>query len=116
MIVPPSRSSATATSTGIQATSSNWGFAPLQTLSGNSLGSLEQHNMDWNAADSAEVSSEGIPLGPGLLAQKMFAVKAAVREADKVAEVKVYSVKLLCNRYQYPQSLRFGSSNRSSVE
>ena len=45
--------------------------------------------MDWNAADSAEVSSEGIPLGPGLLAQKMFAVKAAVHEADKVAKVKV---------------------------
>ena len=76
--------------TGTQATSSNWGFAPLQTLSGQSLGSLEQHSMDWNAADSAEVSSEGIPLGPGLLAQKMFAVKAAVHEADKVAEVGLF--------------------------
>ena len=40
--------------TGIQATSSNWGFAPLQTLSEHSLGSLTQHSMDWNAADSAE--------------------------------------------------------------
>ena len=99
MIVPPSRSTAAATSTGIQATSSNWGFAPVQTLSGNSLGSLEQHNMEWNAADSGEVSSEGLPLGPGLLAQKMFAMKAAIHEADKVAEVKIYSVKFLHKRY-----------------
>ena len=80
-----------ATSTGVPAT--NWGFAPLQTLSGQSLGSLEQHSMDWNAADSVEVSSGGLPLGPGLLAQKMLAVKAAVQEADRVAEVKVYPVK-----------------------
>ena len=86
MIVPPSRSTMAATSTGNQAT--NWGFAPLQTLSGQSLGSLEQHSMDWNAADSVEVSSGGLPLGPGLLAQKMLAVKAAVQEADRVAEVK----------------------------
>ena len=48
--------------------------------------------MDWNAADSGEVSSGGLPLGPDLLAQKMFAVKAAIHEADKVAEVKIYSV------------------------
>ena len=85
MIVPPSRGTTAATSIGIQA--SNWGFAPLQTLSGHSLVSLEQHSMDWNAADSVEVSSGGLPLGPGLLAQKMLAVKVAVREADQVAEV-----------------------------
>ena len=86
MIVPLSRSAMAATSTGVPAT--NWGFAPLQTLSGQSLGSLEKHSMDWNAADSVEVSSGGLPLGPGLLAQKMLAVKAAVQEADRVAEVK----------------------------
>ena len=86
MIVPPSRSTTAATPTGIQA--ADWGFAPLQTLSGHSLGSLEQHSMDWNAADSVEVSSGGLPLGPGLLAQKMLAVKAAVQEADRLAEVK----------------------------
>ena len=65
------------------------------------MGSLEQHSMDWNAADSGEVSSGegGLPLGPGLLAQKMFAVKASIHEADKVAEVKVYSVKFLHKRY-----------------
>ena len=48
--------------------------------------------MDWNAADSSEVSSGGLPLGPGLLSPKMLAVKAAVHEVDKVAEVKIYSV------------------------
>ena len=54
--------------------------------------------MDWNAADSVEVSSGGLPLGPGLLAQKMLAVKAAVREADQVAEVKFFPVTFLRNR------------------
>ena len=91
IVVPPSQGAAAATSTGIQttgiqATSSNWWFASLQTLSGNSLCSLEQYKMDWNAADSGEVSSQ-LPLGPGLLAQKMLAVKVTVDEADKVAEV-----------------------------
>ena len=102
IIVPSSRSTGAAISTGItgiQTTSSNWGFAPLQTLSGHSLGSLTQHSMDWNVADSAEVSSGGLPLGPSLLAQKMFAVKATVQEADQVAKVKFYSVKFLQNRY-----------------
>ena len=42
--------------------------------------------MDWNAADTGEVTSQH-PAGPSLLAQKMFAVKAAVLEADKAAEV-----------------------------
>ena len=55
--------------------------------------------MDWNAADSGEVSSGELPLGPGLLAQKMFAVKAAVHEANKVAEVKIYSLDFLHDRY-----------------
>ena len=96
MIVPPSRSTTAATSTGIQAT--HWGFAPLQTLSGHSLGSLKQHSMDWNAADSDEVSSGGLQLGPGLLAQKMFAVKAAIQEADQVAEVKFIRLIFLRNR------------------
>ena len=63
------------------------------------MGSLKQHNMDWNAADSGEVSSGELPLGPGLLAQKMFPVKAAIHEADKVAEVKTYLVNFLHNRY-----------------
>ena len=115
MIVPPSRGTTAAMSTGIQA--SNWGFAPLQTLSGHSLGSLEQHSMDWNAADSVEVSSGGLPLGLGLLAQKMLAVKAAVQEADQVAEVKVCPVKFFSKLISHcPQSPRFGSSSWNSVE
>ena len=44
--------------------------------------------MDWNAADLGEVTS-GQPAGPGLLAQKMLAAKAALHEADKVAEVNI---------------------------
>ena len=50
------------------------------------MGSLEHYNMDWNAADMGEVTSEH-PAGPSLLAQKMYAVKVAVLEADKAAEV-----------------------------
>ena len=50
------------------------------------MGLLGQYSMDWDAADSVEVTSQH-PAGPSLLAQKMFAVKAAVVEADKVAEV-----------------------------
>ena len=42
--------------------------------------------MDWSAADTGEVTSQ-LPTGPSLLAQKMFAVKTAVFEADKVAQV-----------------------------
>ena len=44
--------------------------------------------MDWNAADLGEVTS-GQPTGSGLLTQKMLAVKAAVIEADRVAEVNI---------------------------
>ena len=58
----------------------------MRTQSGRSLGSLEHYNMDWSTADTGEVTSQH-PVGPSLLAQKMFAVKAAVHEADKVAEV-----------------------------
>ena len=50
------------------------------------MGSLEDYSMDWNAADSGEVTSRH-PAGPSFLAQKMFAVKAAILEADKAAKV-----------------------------
>ena len=50
------------------------------------MGPLEQYSIDWNAADLGEVTS-GQPAGLGLLAQKKHAVKAAVIEADRVAEV-----------------------------
>ena len=58
----------------------------MRTKSGKSLGSLEHYSMDWNAADTGDVSSRH-PAGPSLLAQKMHAVKVAVLEADKAAEV-----------------------------
>ena len=63
------------------------------------MGSLEKHSMDWNASDLGKVSSGGLPLGPGLLTQKIFAVNAAIHEANKVAEVKIYSVDFPHDRY-----------------
>ena len=86
MTVVPGQGAAPVTSTGIQTTSTCWEFAPVRTQSGRSLGSLEHYNMDWSAADTGEVTSHH-PAGPSILAQKMFAVKAAVLEADKVAQV-----------------------------
>ena len=91
LIVPPSKSAATSSS--IQTTS--WGFGPLRTLSGKSLGSLEHYNMDWNAADLGEVSSNSPagqivsehPAGPSLVAQKLAAAKTALLAADQAAAV-----------------------------
>ena len=91
LIVPPSKGAATSGS--IQTTS--WRFAPLRTLSGKSLGSLEHYNMDWNAADLSEVSSKSPagqivsehPTGPSLVAQKMSAAKATLLAADQAAAV-----------------------------
>ena len=82
-----------ATSSSIQTAS--WGFAPLRTLSGKSLGSLEHYNMDWNAADLSEVSSKSPtgrilsehPAGPSLVAQKMHTAKAALHEAERATAV-----------------------------
>ena len=50
--------------------------------------------MDWNSADMSEVSTANPqpkqhPAGPGMLAQKMLAVKLAVAEADKTAAVNI---------------------------
>ena len=50
------------------------------------MGSLEHYSMDWNAADTGDVTSEH-PAGPSLLAQKMYKVRAAVAEANKAAEI-----------------------------
>ena len=85
-IIPQENTGAAPTSGSLQTTAVSWGFAPLKTLSGNSLGSLEHYHMDWNAADTDEVTSQH-PAGPSILAQKMFAAKAAILEADKAAEV-----------------------------
>ena len=87
-IIPQEKTGAAPTSSSLQTTAVSWGFAPLKTLSGNSLGSLEHYHLDWNEADMDEVTLQH-PAGPSLLAQKMFAVKAAVLEADKAAEVSI---------------------------
>ena len=80
------------TSTSTKITSASHGFASLQTLSGRSLGSLEHYSMDWNSADTSEVSTAHPqptqhPAGPGMLAQKMHALKVAVMDANKTAAV-----------------------------
>ena len=76
-------------------------FIPLQTLSGKSLGSLKQYQMDWNAVDTSEVTSQHTavlgqlaqqiadlpPAAPGRLFQKMHAAKVALEEANKVVVV-----------------------------
>ena len=67
LAVPPSRGVIAATPTGIQTATASWGFAPLRTHSGKSLGSLEHYSMDWNAGDTGDVTSEH-PAGPSLLA------------------------------------------------
>ena len=80
--------------TSAQASAVSWGFGPLKTLSGGSLGSLEQLHMDWNASDTSEVSSRTLagqisdhPAGPSSVAQKLFAVKAALQEAERTTMV-----------------------------
>ena len=50
--------------------------------------------MDWNAANMGDMSSRH-PVGPSLLAQKMHAVKVAIREADAAAEVSTAEYKFL---------------------
>ena len=92
-IVPQDKTSATPTSSSLHTTAVSWGLAPLKTVSGKSLGSLEHYHKDWNEANMDEVTSQHRatsqhPAGPSLLAQKMFAVKAVVLETDKAADVR----------------------------
>ena len=63
-------------------------FPRLRTQSGNSLGSVEHYNMDWNAADTSEVSSPN-PVGPSHVAQSIHALQVAVLNASKVTEVNL---------------------------
>ena len=99
----------------------------MKTLSGGSLGSLEQLHMDWNAADTSEVSSRtpagqisDHPAGPSSVAQKLFAVKAALQEAEQTTMVSAAEQELTALHFvlifHYPQSPRFGLSNRNSTE
>ena len=88
----------TGTSTAVSGASAptvSWGFGPLKTSSGQSLGSLEHYHTDWNAADLSEVSSKSPagqiisehPAGPSLVAQKLSAAKAALLAVDQAASV-----------------------------
>ena len=80
--------------TGTQITPAGAGFVSNRTSSGKSMGSLEHYCMDWNSADMSEVStanpqSKHHPAGPGALGQKLYAVKAAIAEAEKTAAVNI---------------------------
>ena len=60
------------------------------TMSGTSLGSLEQYSIDWNAADASEVSSatnEASPVGTSNLAQHIYGISLMVQKTDRVAAV-----------------------------
>ena len=56
-------------------------------------GSLEQFNLDWNAADTSEVSSSDPnarhPAGPGKIAQSLHSLQCAVLQMTRDAEVRL---------------------------
>ena len=86
-IVLQERTGTATSASGASASAVSWGFGPLKTLSGQSLGSLEHYHADWNAADLSEVSSKAPagqiisehPAGPSLVAQKQIG-RASCRE------------------------------------
>ena len=61
------------------------------TPSADSSGSMEQYNMDWNAADISEATSSDPsidhPAGPGKVAQSLHALQSAVLHLTTAAEV-----------------------------
>ena len=89
------------------ATSNAAGFVPMRTVSGRSLGSLVEYNMDWNNADLQEANSaarvpayplpelvDGKPLDPAspiTVGQLMYNAKAAMLEVDRAVEVSSFS-------------------------
>ena len=82
----------------------SWGFPQLRTRSGHSLGSEEQYHMDWNAADTDEVSSANPATqhlaGPNALAQAMHNLQLSTLRASRLAEVffPQPDLSFLCNR------------------
>ena len=94
-IVLQERTSTSTAVSGATASAASWGFGPLKTLSGGSLGSLDHYHADWCAADLSEVSSKAPagqiisehPAGPSLVAQKLSAAKAALLAVDQAASV-----------------------------
>ena len=83
----------------------------MQTLSGKSLGSLGQYSLDWNNADTGEVSSAPAlppllnpalganpalnPANPISIGQKMFTAKAALLDVDRAVEVTLLSLLMI---------------------
>ena len=69
----------------------SWGFPQLRTQSGHSLGSEKQYHMDWNEADTGEVSSANPasrhPAGPSAIAQSMHNLQVATLRASQITEV-----------------------------
>jgi len=71
-----------------------WGFPPLRTNSGQSLGSLEHYNADWNSADMDEVSSASLtaqgdehPAGSSACARRMLEMQTSALLATRAVNV-----------------------------
>ena len=74
----------------IQPKTSSWEVGQLRTKSGNSLGSERHYDMDWNSADTADVSSNPTsehPAGPSAVLQSIYNMQAAVLDCSQKASV-----------------------------
>ena len=78
----------------IQPNISSWEVGQLRTKSGNSLGSEKHYDMDWNSADTAEVSSNPTsehPAGPSAVLQSIYNMQTAVLDCSKKASVSFFT-------------------------
>jgi len=78
----------------IQPNISSWEVGQLRTKSGNSLGSEKHYDMDWNSADTAEVSSNPSsehPVGPSAVLQSIYNMQTAVLDCSKKASVSFFT-------------------------
>jgi hypothetical protein len=95
LVVPPPRVAVkTAALQTLEATAAQAPpAAELLILGDDCSGSLEQFNMDWNAADTSEVSSSDPnarhPAGPGKIAQSLHTLQCAVLRMTRDAEVSL---------------------------
>jgi len=70
-----------------------WGFLPLRTDSGQSLGSLKHYDADWNSADTDEVSSSSAaqgdehPAGSSVCARRMLEMQTSALLATQAVNV-----------------------------
>ena len=78
----------------IQPNVSSWEVGQLRTKSGNSLGSEKHYDMDWNSADTSEVSSNPgseHPIGPSAVLQSIYTMQTAVLDCSKKASVSFFT-------------------------